>query len=227
MKIENSFTVGAPPDRVFTFLLDVNQVVGCVPGAELADIVDPQNFRGQLRIKVGPIKMAYSGTARIVSRDDAALSTVLEAKGRELAGSGSARATVQMAVTADPPGSKVMIVTDFDVVGRAAQFGRGAMQDVSHRLVEQMAACLRQQLEDSSPPLGLQQKNGQPEVVPPTAVQPSGRLTPASEPIDAGSLLWSITRDRLKTVAGAVTAVGIAIVVLAAIVLLIIRLRGG
>lgn len=222
MKIENSFTVGASPERVFTFLLDVNQVVGCVPGAELADVVDPQTFRGQLRIKIGPIKMAYSGTARIVSRDDAALNTVLEAQGRELAGPGSARATVQMAVTPEPPGSMVRIVTDFDVVGRAAQFGRGAMQDVSHRLVNQMATCLRQQLE-GSPPAPRGQENGHGS----SGIQPEAHLKPAAEPIDAGSLMWSITRDKLRTVPGAATAAGIAIVVMAAIVLVVMRLRGG
>jgi len=55
MQLENSFTVGAPPDRVFAYLLDVNKVVGCVPGAELSEVVDPTTFKGKVKIKVGPI----------------------------------------------------------------------------------------------------------------------------------------------------------------------------
>src|ERR671931_706273 len=98
MQIENSFTVGAPPDRVYQFLLDVNQGVGCMPGAGLAEVVDPTTFKGKVKIKVGPITVAYNGTAKIAERDDAARKATLQAEGRETTGPGSARATAQMAV---------------------------------------------------------------------------------------------------------------------------------
>ena len=68
MQLENSFSVGAPPERVFAYLLDVNKVAGCVPGAELSEVVDPTTFKGKVKIKVGPITVAYSGTAKIVDR---------------------------------------------------------------------------------------------------------------------------------------------------------------
>ena len=71
MQLENSFQVGAPPDRVFAYLLDINKVVGCVPGAELTEVVDASTFKGKVKIKVGPITVAYSGTASIADRDDA------------------------------------------------------------------------------------------------------------------------------------------------------------
>ena len=70
MQLENSFTVQAPPERVFAYLLDVNKVVGCVPGAELAEVVDPTTFKGKVKVKVGPITVAYSGTARIAEPVD-------------------------------------------------------------------------------------------------------------------------------------------------------------
>ena len=69
MQIENSFAVKAPSDRVYEFLLDVNNVVSCVPGAELSEVVDPNTFKGKVRIKVGPVTVNYNGTARITSRD--------------------------------------------------------------------------------------------------------------------------------------------------------------
>ena len=90
MQLENSFSVGAPPDKVFAYLIDVNKVVGCVPGAELSEVVDPTTFKGKVKIKVGPITVAYSGTAKIVDRNDAQHTATLEAEGRETTGPGSA-----------------------------------------------------------------------------------------------------------------------------------------
>jgi carbon monoxide dehydrogenase subunit G len=83
--IENSFAVDAPADRVFAFLLDVNGVMGCVPGAELSEIVDADTFHGRVRIRVGAISIAYQGTGHVVSRDEPARTAVLEAEGNEVA----------------------------------------------------------------------------------------------------------------------------------------------
>ena len=154
MQLENSFIVGAPPDQVFAYLLDVNSVAGCVPGAELTEVVDSSTFKGKVKIKVGPITVAYSGTARIDSRDDATRSATLHAEGRETTGPGSARATAHMSVEPFEDGSMVKIVTDYAVAGRVAQFGRGVMEDVSRRLISDMAACIKANVEadESSTP---------------------------------------------------------------------------
>jgi carbon monoxide dehydrogenase subunit G len=154
MQLENSFSVGAPPDRVFAYLLDVNKVVGCVPGAELSEVVDPTTFKGKVKVKVGPITVAYSGTARIADRNDAQRSATLEAEGRETTGPGSARAKALMTVAADGAGSVVKIVTDYSVAGRVAQFGRGVMEDVSRRIVNDMAACIKANVEAGEPRSG-------------------------------------------------------------------------
>jgi hypothetical protein len=147
MQLENSFPVSAPPDRVFAYLLDINKVVGCVPGAELSEVVDPTTFKGKVKVKVGPITVAYSGTARITDRDDAARSAAIEAEGRETTGPGSARAKALMKVDADGTGSMVKITTDYSVAGRVAQFGRGVMEDVSRRIINEMAACIKANVE--------------------------------------------------------------------------------
>jgi uncharacterized protein len=147
MQIENSFAVKAEPDRVYAFLLDVNNVVSCVPGAELSEVVDPNTFKGKVRIKVGPVTVNYNGTARITSRDADTRTATLEAEGRETTGSGTAQATTIMAVAADGETSKVTLTTDFTVVGRIAQFGRGIMEDVSRHLVGQAAECIQSKLE--------------------------------------------------------------------------------
>lgn len=147
MQLENSFTVNASPDRVFAYLLDVNKVVGCVPGAELTEVVDATTFKGKVKVKVGPITVAYSGTARIADRDDANRAATLEAEGRETTGPGSARAKALMKVVAEGSGSMVTVTTDYSIAGRVAQFGRGVMEDVSRRIVNDMAACIKANVE--------------------------------------------------------------------------------
>src|SRR5438105_4395764 len=178
MQIENSFAVGAPPDRVYQFLLDVNQVVGCMPGAELSEVVDPSTFKGKVKIKVGPITVSYNGTARIAERDEAARVAVLEAEGRETTGPGSARATARMTVEEDGDASRVRLVTDFTVAGRIANFGRGVMEDVSKRLVAQMADCIKANLETAEP----EPPSAPAETAAPDRPEPSSAPTAGGDP---------------------------------------------
>jgi len=153
VQIENSFSVAAPAERVFAFLLDVHSVVGCVPGAELGEVVDPQTFRGRVRVRVGAVSITYDGSAHVVARDDAARTAILEAAGRETSGSGSARATVSLSVAEQDGGSAVRVLTDLGVVGRAAQFGRGMIEEVSRGLVAQTGERIRARLEAPEAPL--------------------------------------------------------------------------
>jgi carbon monoxide dehydrogenase subunit G len=194
MQLENSFTVGAPPDRVFAYLLDVNKIVSCVPGAELSEVVDPTTFKGKVKIKVGPITVAYNGTARITDRDDANHGATLEADGRETTGPGSARAKARMTVEAEGAGSVVKIVTDYSVAGRVAQFGRGVMEDVSRRIVTDMAACIKANVEAAEP--GASQGGG------PGAAENVAAPQAASKPVNAFGLLFSVLWARLRGVFG-------------------------
>jgi uncharacterized protein len=152
MRIENSFAVDAPPDAVFAFLLDAHQVVGCVPGAELVELIDAQTFRGRLKIKVGAVQVAYEGTAHIleVAEDDSAATVTVSADGREIGGQGSVKASITLTVAGtETGGSTVSLATDFTVTGRIAQFGRGAIEDISRRLVGQMAEAMGSRLQQS------------------------------------------------------------------------------
>ena len=151
MQLENSFQVQAPPDQVFAYLLDVHKVVGCVPGAELTEVVDQSTFQGKVKVKVGPITVAYNGTAKISERNDSERTATLSAEGRETTGPGSARASAQMRVQTAAAGSTVTITTEYHVAGRVAQFGRGVMEDVSKRLINEMAACIQANLQDRAP----------------------------------------------------------------------------
>jgi uncharacterized protein len=207
MQIENSFEVGAPPDRVYAFLLDVNRVVGCVPGAELSEVVDPSTFKGKVKIKVGPVTVAYAGTARITDRDESARTATLEGEGRETTGPGNARAKAAMRVEESGSGSKVTVSTDFTVAGRVAQFGRGLMEDVSKSLVAQMAACIKSQLEGAEPP-AASAESAAPAAGPSTAggaPPPQAPVPPpvqAAAPVNALGLLWTVLVARIKALFG-------------------------
>ena len=153
MKIANRFTIDAPPAEVFAYLLNVDQVVGCLPGAELVEAVDAQTFKGKLSLKVGAVKVAYRGTARIVATeeaDDRAVVTV-QGDGREIGGQGAVRATLTLEVAsagdAAAATTEVAIDADVTVSGKLAQFGSGVIEDISKRLINQMADCIRAQLQ--------------------------------------------------------------------------------
>lgn len=206
MQLENSFSVSAPPDRVFAYLLDVNKVVGCVPGAELSEVVDPTTFKGKVKIKVGPITVAYNGTAKIVDRDDSTHSAAIEAEGRETTGPGSARAKANMSVIGEGSGSVVKIVTDYNVAGRVAQFGRGVMEDVSRRIVSEMAACIKANVEAGEPGAGAGPSSagnvatGIPQSSPAQSSAPAPLAT--AKPVNALGLLFSVLWARLRGVFG-------------------------
>lgn len=150
MKIENSFTVDATPDRVFAYLLDLDQVVGCIPGATLEEVVDSKTFRGTLKVKVGPVQMTYRGTARLLeveeNEDQGSATARVEGDARDVRGADSVRGSMALTVAADGEGTKVDMSADVNVTGRVSQFGRGMVEDVSRRLVRQMAACLQDRL---------------------------------------------------------------------------------
>ncbi len=202
MQLENSFSVGAPPDKVFAYLIDVNKVVGCVPGAELSEVVDPTTFKGKVKIKVGPITVAYSGTAKIVDRDDIQHRATLEAEGRETTGPGSARAKALMSVDPDGAGSTVKIVTDYNVAGRVAQFGRGVMEDVSRRIVNDMAACIKANVEAAESGSG-ESAAGAGSVGGGTGAVASPAPMVTAKPINAVSLFFKVLWTGIRRALGA------------------------
>lgn len=202
MQLENSFQVGAPPEKVFAYLLDVNKVVGCVPGAELTEVVDQTTFRGKVKVKVGPITVAYSGTARISERDDAQRMATLSADGRETTGSGSARATATMKVQPAGEGSLVEIVTEYHVAGRVAQFGRGVMEDVSKRLMKDMAGCIQSNLEAADPAPDTAGTD-----VSAAIERSAAAAQPATaKPVNALELLWHLVKVRVARLFGSRSA---------------------
>ena len=141
MKLEHQFTVPVPVDRAWEVLLDVEKIAPCMPGAVI-DSVDGDSFTGQVKVKVGPITVAYAGKASFLEKDATAHRAVVEAKGRETRGSGTAAATVTASMADEGGSARVTVVTDLAITGRPAQFGRGVLNDVGNKLIGQFADCL-------------------------------------------------------------------------------------
>src|SRR5689334_14613771 len=146
MKLENEFRVDVPVDEAWRILLDVERIAPCMPGAELQEI-EGDEYRGVVKVKVGPITAQYKGAATIQTADEAARRIVLKASGRDTRGQGNASATVT-ADLADQGGgeTEVKISTDLTVTGKVAQFGRGVMQEVSGKLLGQFVQCLERDI---------------------------------------------------------------------------------
>ena len=145
MRLENAFTVPAPVDRAWAVLLDVERVAPCLPGAAL-DGGDGREFSGSMTIKLGPVTSRYRGTVSIEEADEPARRAVLRARARDARGDGTASATISTQLEPACAGTRVQVVTELQVSGPAAQFGRGVMQDVSGKLMRQFADCLAEEM---------------------------------------------------------------------------------
>jgi uncharacterized protein len=142
VRIDNDFTVQAPIERVWSYLLDVEKVAPCMPGAQLTDIVDDRTWKGKTNIKIGPVSLSFAGTVVLEERDDDAHRVRLKAQGMEQRGKGAASAVVVSHLEAVDGGTKVTMETDMSISGAVAQYGRGMMLDISRRLTREFAQCL-------------------------------------------------------------------------------------
>ncbi len=141
MEIEDSFRVDLPVDATWRVLLDIERIAPCLPGAQLQEI-EGEEYRGVVKVKVGPITAQYKGAAHFESRDDATHTAVIVGSGRDTRGQGNASATITMTLTPDGTGTSVNVATDLSITGKVAQFGRGVMADVSAKLLAQFVENL-------------------------------------------------------------------------------------
>ena len=142
IQLENSFMLDMAPDAAWIMLNDIERIAPCVPGAQLT-AVEGDAYRGKVKVKLGPITAEYSGTATIKERDPVARRLVVEGKGKDIRGQGTAGADIVMTITPAERGSEVSVNTDVQLSGKVAQLGRGVMHDVSARLIDQFVANLQ------------------------------------------------------------------------------------
>lgn len=148
MLIQNEFTVAAPIDFLWSYLLDVEKIAPCMPGAELTEIVDDHNWKGKLNAKFGPVSMSFAGSVTVQERDDVAHRIKLTAKGMEAKGKGAANASVTSWLEDGPDAdtTTVKMQADITLTGAAAQLSRGLLPEISKKLTQSFADCLQESM---------------------------------------------------------------------------------
>ena len=144
MDLNHEFIVNVPVNDAWMILTDLERIAPCLPGAQLTE-VEGETYRGQVKIKVGPIVAQFKGQASFVSRDDLAHTASLKGEGRDTTGKGTASAIITAQLTeVTPTSTKCTVVTNLTISGKVAQFGRGALADVSDKLLAQFSENLNQ-----------------------------------------------------------------------------------
>lgn len=228
MDLTHQFTVPTSVEETWNSFLDIGSLAECFPGAQVTS-AEGDTFTGTVKVKLGPIAMVYAGSGTFVEKDEAARRLVVEAKGRDKRGNGTAGANATLTMAPEGTGTKVEIVTDLAVTGKPAQFGRGVMQDVSDKLLGQFVACLESKSAPAEEPPAAEEPLGAASPEPSVAAAPAGSPAPqvaapkhAQQPeaLDLGATVVPVLIKNY----GKKIAVGVAVI--AAVVIVYRLLRG-
>ena len=181
MKLEQSFEVAAPLQRVWEALVDVERVAPCLPGAAVTGRNDDGSYDGTFKVKIGPTSAAYSGKLHMEDIDESAHTATMHAAGTDKRGQGGAKATiVSSVVDTGSDSTRVTVITDYHITGRLARFGRGGMiEDISNRLLGDFAKCLQSSLAGEPGPAAQDATSSAAEL-PAEAQSPTDTVTPTS-----------------------------------------------
>ncbi|MCA3262495.1 MAG: SRPBCC family protein [Telmatospirillum sp.] len=187
MEFENSFEVPLPPDRAWAVLLDVPNMVKCMPGAELVEIVDDKTFKGKVTVRLGPVTMNFAGTVKFTEMDAVNHRALATARGNDAKGRGAANANIQFGLDPSPSGSIVTIKTTLSLTGAVAQYGRasGVIKELANQITSEFAGRLRHQIDaENASPVSTQD--------PATNSVSAPSTPPPVESLSAGRLLWKV-----------------------------------
>ena len=198
MELNHSFTVNQPIAETWQILTDLERIAPCLPGAQLEE-VHGEVYKGGVKIKVGPITAQFKGEAQFEERNDADFKAVLKASGRDTGGKGNASATITAQLTpVDATSTTCNLVTDLSITGKVAQFGRGALADVSEKLLAQFSDNLNELIKT---------QGAAPAPAPAAAATPAANGTgepqirkiegPAAEPLDLGNVAGGAVMKRV------------------------------
>lgn len=191
-QIEKSFVVKAPRGAVWEYLTDPYKVARCLPGAAITEKLDEQSYAGTITVKVGPVTANYRGKMRFERLDAAAGEADIVASGQETRGKGGADMRMKSRVTERAPGeTEVSVVSDVNVVGVLAQFGRGMIQDVSDQLFQKFTDAMRRELEPVATPAPApppDRAEAAPAAAAPAPVVPGGSQPAEAAALDIGAL---------------------------------------
>ena len=215
MDLVHEFTVPVPVDDAWRILTDVERIAPCLPGAQLQEI-EGDTYRGIVKVKVGPIQAQFKGQASFVEQDHVAHRVVLKGEGRDTTGKGNASALITAELTSlNASSTSVKVLTDLSITGKVAQFGRGAMADISDKLLAQF-------VENLNTLIGEQQASPAPAAPAPAAATTDEDEAPQVRKIDAPE---AEALDLLSVSSGAIVkrAIPVVIAIAAVVIWLVVR----
>jgi uncharacterized protein len=174
IEIANEFRVPADPGAVYDYLLQLEQVGECIPGGKVGPAGEDGRHPAEVVVKLGPMRFTFRGTVRLEDREEAQRSATLTADVREARGQGTAKARMEMRVEGEDNGARVLTRTEVQLSGRAASMGRGVIDDVAARMVEDMAACVTQRVGARGPSAAAPEATSSEDAAPAPAAPVSG-----------------------------------------------------
>ena len=214
MEFDNSFDVPLSPAQAWAVLMDIRRIAPCMPGAALTEVIDAQNFRGKIAVRLGPVALAFAGRVQFEDIDDTNHSARVKAQGADDKGRGSANATATFRIEPADIGSRVFIHTDLMLSGAVAQYGRGVgmIQATAAQIIGQFASNLRAQLQSQpaaatpdvpSPPIVPERTTRRCAQAPmPASARPSPPAEmpplPAAKPISGFTLLARVIWQQVR-----------------------------
>jgi carbon monoxide dehydrogenase subunit G len=219
MELQHTFTVPIGIDEAWAAFTDIERIAPCLPGAAITS-VDGDQFEGTAKVKLGPISLQYAGKGTWVSRDPTTYHAVIDAQGKDKRGNGTAGAVIKAHLEPDGDGTRVVVDTELKITGRPAQFGRGVIQDVGNKLLDQFAACLAVRLAEPAavPPIASEPPveaavppQPAPAAIPPGPPAAPGPTGPPAEPaeVNLGSVVGPVLLKRYGAWLGGLAVVAI------------------
>jgi len=214
MEFDNSFEVPLPPAQAWPVLMNVRGIAPCMPGAQLTDVIDDENYKGNISVRLGPVALTFAGVVTFEDIDNVNYSARVRAQGTDAKGRGSAQAKSTFRLEPAGTGSKVLVHTDLTLSGAVAQYGRGVgmIQATASAIMNQFANALKAQLAQSRPaaPSAAAPSPAAEQVPPPSAaplpqaakLPPAAPLPPAAKPISGFSLMASVLWNSIKRLFG-------------------------
>jgi carbon monoxide dehydrogenase subunit G len=191
LQFEHSFAVKASPEAVWAYLTDPFRVAPALPGASITEKVDDSTYAGGITVKVGPVSAKYRGTVQFAALDPVARTAEIVARGQDTSGRGGADMRMKSRIAAAAGGgSEVTVVSEVNVTGIMAQFGRGLMQDVSNQMLERFTESMRAELEKPAAAAPARAPASVPTTPPPPAAAPSPAPAAASPPLEVSSVVF-------------------------------------
>ncbi|MDB5546116.1 MAG: hypothetical protein JWO64_3265 [Hyphomicrobiales bacterium] len=187
MIISNSFEIPLPPEEAWPLLMDVPRIAPCLPGAELLEALPDNAYKGKVSVRLGPVSLAFTGTAKFEEIDPVARTARLKAQGADTKGRGNAAAKVAFGLTPIDGGTRVNVETDLTLSGAVAQYGRaaGMLQEVAQQIIGQFARALQDMLQAQQP--AAVDGVASAEIAPAPAP-----ASPAAKPISGFSLIFRV-----------------------------------